>query len=91
MQDYYAARAAEYDTVYLKPERQADLRQIERWLPGVFVHRSVLEIACGTGYWTQFLAPVCTSIVAIDAAPETLRIARTPHTCAAGQGAVPRR
>jgi demethylmenaquinone methyltransferase/2-methoxy-6-polyprenyl-1,4-benzoquinol methylase len=31
MQDYYAARAREYDEVYRKPERQADLREIERW------------------------------------------------------------
>lgn len=30
----YAARATEYDQVYSKPERQADLRQIEGWLPG---------------------------------------------------------
>jgi hypothetical protein len=34
MQDYYAARAREYDEVYRKPERQADLREIERWLDG---------------------------------------------------------
>ena len=33
MQGYYAARAPEYDRVYLKPERQADLRAIEAWLP----------------------------------------------------------
>ncbi|MCU0967399.1 MAG: class I SAM-dependent methyltransferase [Rubrivivax sp.] len=76
MQDYYAARAAEYDEVYSKPERQADLRRIERWLPGVLAGRSVLEVACGTGYWTQFFAPCCTRVVAVDCAPETIRIAR---------------
>ncbi len=76
MQDYYAARAAEYDRIYLKPERQADLRNIERWLPGVFAGKSVLEVACGTGYWTQFLAPVASRILALDAAPETLQIAQ---------------
>ena len=77
MQDYYAARATEYDTIYSKPERQADLRQIERWLPGVFTGRSVLEIACGTGYWTQFFPSQCTRVLAIDASPETIRVART--------------
>jgi len=76
MNDYYAARAPEYDRIYLKPERQADLRRIEAWLPPVFAGRSVLEIACGTGYWTQFIAPAATRVLAIDAAPETLRIAR---------------
>lgn len=76
MQSYYASRAREYDTVYTKPERQSDLRKIEKWLPSVLRGRRVLEIACGTGYWTQFLAPVAASIVAIDSAEETLRIAR---------------
>jgi len=75
LQHYYAARAAEYDRIYAKPERQEDLRAIERWLPPVFQHKSVIEIACGTGYWTQFLAKTARSILAVDAAPETLRIA----------------
>jgi len=75
MQDYYAARAPEYDRIYLKPERQRDLREIEAWLPTAFAGRRVLEIACGTGYWTRFLAPAAARVVAIDAAPETLRIA----------------
>jgi len=76
IQSYYAARAGEYDAVYKKPERQPDLRKIERWLPSVLGGRQVLEIACGTGYWTQFMAPVASSIFAIDSAEETLRIAR---------------
>jgi len=75
LQSYYAARADEYDEVYRKPERQADLRQIEQWLPALLAGETVLEVACGTGYWTQFIAPVATAVVAIDAAAETLRIA----------------
>lgn len=77
LEEYYAARAPEYDRVYKKPERQADLRAIERWLPKVFAGRSVLEIACGTGYWSQFLVPVARSAVAIDASREVLAIARS--------------
>jgi SAM-dependent methyltransferase len=76
LQAYYAARAEEYDKVYEKPERQADLRRIERWLPAVLTGKAVLEIACGTGYWTRLIAPAASSVVAIDSAPETLRIAR---------------
>jgi SAM-dependent methyltransferase len=75
LQSYYAARAPEYDAIYSKPERQADLRQIESWLPGVFAGFSVLEVACGTGYWTQFIAPVASHILAVDSASETIRIA----------------
>jgi len=76
MHSYYAARAPEYDRIYLKPERQVDLRAIEAWLPPIFANARVLEIACGTGYWTQFMAPIAAHIVALDLAVETLRIAR---------------
>ena len=76
MRAYYAARAPEYDAIYRKPERQADLRAIEQWVPSKFAGAHVLEIACGTGYWTQFIAPVARQVTALDAAPETLDIAR---------------
>lgn len=76
MQSYYAARASEYDEVYLKPERQADLRVMERWLPPHFSGASVLEVACGTGYWTQFIATAAARVVALDMSPETMAIAR---------------
>jgi ubiquinone/menaquinone biosynthesis C-methylase UbiE len=49
MRDYYAQRAAYYERVYLKPERQRDLRTTEARLPSMFVGRRVLEVACGTG------------------------------------------
>jgi demethylmenaquinone methyltransferase/2-methoxy-6-polyprenyl-1,4-benzoquinol methylase len=75
MQSYYASRANEYDRVYAKPERQRDLREIEQWLPSVLRGEAVFEVACGTGYWTQFIAPVASSVLAIDSAPEMLRIA----------------
>ena len=75
VKDYYAARAAEYDRIYLKPERQADLRAIEAWLPPQFAGRRVLEVACGTGWWTRLIAPVAREVVGLDAAQETLRIA----------------
>lgn len=77
MQDYYAARAPEYDKVYLKPERQADLREMEQWLSLALEGKNVLEVACGTGYWTQFIARRASHILALDAATETLEIAKT--------------
>ncbi len=72
---YYARRAAEYERVYLKPERQADLRALEAWLPARFAGRDVLEIACGTGWWTPFAARDTKSWLATDLNPETLAIA----------------
>ncbi len=75
MHAYYAARAPEYDRVYRKPERQADLRAIEQWLASTLRDRAVLEVACGTGYWTRFLASSARELVAVDASAEVLRIA----------------
>lgn len=77
MKDYYAARAKEYDNIYLKPERQEDLRAIEAWLPHKYTDLSVIEIAAGTGYWTQFLIQTVRSLVALDAADETFKVARS--------------
>jgi len=83
MQSYYASRASEYDRIYEKPERQADLRAIEQWLPSVMQGETVLEVASGTGYWTQFIAPIASSVLAIDSARETLRVARARVKCSA--------
>jgi len=63
--------------VYLKTERQADLRALEAWLGGPFAGREVLEIACGTGWWTPHGARAAASWLATDLNPETLAWART--------------
>jgi ubiquinone/menaquinone biosynthesis C-methylase UbiE len=73
---YYAARAAEYELIYDKPERQADLQRLRVFIPEHFTGRTVLEIACGTGYWTQFIAPAASRVTALDINDETLAIAR---------------
>jgi demethylmenaquinone methyltransferase/2-methoxy-6-polyprenyl-1,4-benzoquinol methylase len=81
MQAYYAARAPYYDAVYLKPERQADIAFLSEYLPQRLAGRRVLEVACGTGYWTQFIARSAASLVATDAVAEPLDFARLrPHT-----------
>jgi SAM-dependent methyltransferase len=74
---YYARRANEYERVYAKPERQDDLRAIEAWLPTLFARRHVLEVACGTGWWTVRGARDAQSWCATDIADETLAIARS--------------
>lgn len=73
MQSYYKARAPIYDRVYAYPERQEDLRFLEKYIPEQFVGLDVLEIAAGTGYWTQFIAETANSIHATDAVGETLK------------------
>jgi SAM-dependent methyltransferase len=76
MREYYARRAAYYERVYFKPERQADLRAMEAWLGTPFAGREVLEIACGTGWWTPHGARQAASWLATDLNPETLALAR---------------
>ncbi len=74
---YYAQRAKEYDRVYRKPERQSDLAYLKDYVAQAFQGQTVLEVACGTGYWTQYLAQQAHSVVAMDASAEVLEIART--------------
>jgi len=76
MADYYARRAATYERIYQKPERQADLRAMEAALAEPFAGRDVLEIACGTGWWTLHGARRAASWLATDLNPETMDVAR---------------
>jgi demethylmenaquinone methyltransferase/2-methoxy-6-polyprenyl-1,4-benzoquinol methylase len=73
---YYAKRAEEYDRIYHRPERQNDLKTLSRMLGEHFRNSNVLEIACGTGYWTQHIAQTAGSITATDYNKEVIDIAR---------------
>jgi len=77
MRAYYAQRAQIYERVYHKPERQADLRAMEAWLIGAFNGRRVLEVACGTGWWTPHGAHHAQSWLATDVNPETMAVAQS--------------
>ena len=77
MRAYYAQRAAYYERVSFKPERQPNLRAMESWLPPVFAGRRVLEIAAGTGWWTPHGARDAQSWLATDLNPETMAVARS--------------
>lgn len=76
MVSYYAERAKEYDHIYDKPERQADLRQLEHLVVRALAGAEVFEVACGTGYWTERVARGAASVVATDINEEVLAIAR---------------
>jgi len=76
VQSYYARRAAEYEKIYDKPERQADLARLRDELPRLFEGLRVLEVACGTGYWTPLIAARAESVLALDAVEDVLAVAR---------------
>jgi ubiquinone/menaquinone biosynthesis C-methylase UbiE len=74
---YYRDRAASYDAVYAKPERQADLATLRDVLPPLVAGRRVLEVAAGTGYWTAPLSRSAAAITATDINDATLDVARS--------------
>jgi len=76
LQQYYQQRAKEYEAIYDKPERQDDLEVLYISLQELVSNANVLEIACGTGYWTKTMAKTCHSIQAIDYSTSVLEIAQ---------------
>ena len=76
MRHYYSRRAQEYEKIYDKPERRHELEWLRERVPRVFKGRTVLEVACGTGYWTQFIARAAKKVHACDINDSVLEIAR---------------
>ena len=91
---YYRARAPEYDEWILRQGRYdrgdehralwfGELEMVEQALDRARPGGDVLELACGTGFWTARLAPRARHLTAVDASPETLALNRAqvsgPH------------
>ena len=74
---YYNDRAREYDKVYEIPDEQEDLLKSAVLFQNIFANKSVLEIACGTGYWTEKISKTANSIFATDINEIVIDIART--------------
>ena len=86
--DYYRARAGEYDEWFRRegrywrgPEHKAQwdaevsavYAELDRFRPA----GEVLELACGTGWWTERLAGYPgTCITVVDASPEVIEVNR---------------
>jgi SAM-dependent methyltransferase len=86
--EYYRARAGEYDEWFLRQGRYdrgasanerwfAEVDQVQAALERFGPSGRVLELACGTGLWTERLLPHATRLVAVDAAPEALALNRS--------------
>jgi demethylmenaquinone methyltransferase/2-methoxy-6-polyprenyl-1,4-benzoquinol methylase len=89
---YYRARAGEYDNNIRRLERYVSLggsvtgrpddedgREVGvllEALEGMRPFDTVLELACGTGWWTQWLAQHAREVTAVDAAEEMLTLNR---------------
>ena len=77
LQTYYSRRAAEYEQIYEKPERQRDLARVKVLLGDWLRGHKILELACGTGYWTKVIAAGAQSVVATDTSEEVIAIAKS--------------
>lgn len=82
---YYRARAGEYDEWFLRQGRYdrgeeanarwfAEVQTVATALDDFAPTGDVLELACGTGLWTQRLARYATTLTALDSSPETLEV-----------------
>ena len=72
---YYRHRASEYDaTAY--GDLAAARARIARLVAQMHPSGRLLEIACGTGLWTEALARVADTVLAVDAAPEAIALAQ---------------
>ena len=74
MLDYYNKRLEEYEAIYAKPDRQNDLKKLVVQLQADLKNCTVLELACGTGWWTERLASHAASWIATDADTDALAV-----------------
>jgi SAM-dependent methyltransferase len=72
VREYYARRAAEYDSTSWDALDAAEREAVERFVLALAPGR-VLDIGCGTGYLTRLLRG---SVVAVDQSQEMLALAR---------------
>jgi demethylmenaquinone methyltransferase/2-methoxy-6-polyprenyl-1,4-benzoquinol methylase len=84
---YYRARAPKYDEWWQRcgaydkgPEMAIEwhrqMKQVEEALDDFSVHGKVLELAGGTGWWTERLARTADHLRVIDSSPEAIEINR---------------
>jgi demethylmenaquinone methyltransferase/2-methoxy-6-polyprenyl-1,4-benzoquinol methylase len=85
--EYYRARASEYDEWFLRrgrydrgPEANGlwfeEVATVRAALDRLHPTGDVLELACGTGLWTEQLLATARRITAVDTSPEVLELNR---------------
>jgi len=74
--EYYDQRATHYEDIYRAPGRQAELNTLAEQLQQLTQQKNVLEVACGTGYWTERYVEAASHVVATDVSDIMLELAR---------------
>ena len=84
---YYRARAGEYDQWFFRQGRYDrgepwnrlwfdEVEALRREVESLPRCETVLELACGTGIWTERLCRIGNRVTALDASPEVIEINR---------------
>jgi ubiquinone/menaquinone biosynthesis C-methylase UbiE len=74
---YYRKRAPEYEEVYHRtdPVRKKELARATDRMNEVIDGKHVLEVACGTGFWTEIASAAALDIIATDINTEMIDLA----------------
>jgi ubiquinone/menaquinone biosynthesis C-methylase UbiE len=73
---YYAVCAPTYDATFEQSGRAALLAPLHARVAELVRGHAVLELACGSGYWTEVLARGAAQVLATDAVEPMLDLAR---------------
>jgi SAM-dependent methyltransferase len=74
--DYYAQCAEIFDEKYQEPDLEEDAYAAAEHISEALANRDVLELGCGSGYWTQHFADAAKSILATDVNEAMLDLAQ---------------
>jgi len=82
---YYDEQANVYDDMYMRRDHvwRRELEAVADAMAKALSGRRVLEVACGTGFWTEIVAKAAKHVVAIDVSEKMLTIARKRKTLSA--------
>lgn len=73
---YYALLGEALEDKYLEPDMDEDIDDMSIHLGNVLAGHTVLELGCGTGFWTEVAAESAASVLAVDINPSLVDIAR---------------
>ncbi len=73
---YYAQLGEALEDKYLEPDMDEDIDDMSIHLGNLLAGHKVLELGCGTGFWTEVAAESAESVLAVDINPSLIEIAR---------------
>ncbi len=73
---YYALLGEALEDKYLEPDMDEDIDDMSIHLGNVLAGHTVLELGCGTGFWTEVAAESAQSVLAVDINASLVEIAR---------------